>query len=308
MANVFAGIDVGKDVLVLEILDAVSEWPNTPGGCRKLVKKIARIPGIHAVCESTGGYEKVFAQCCHEAGVPVSVVFPKRVRDFANACGQWAKSDPIDATMIRRFAEATNPEAQQPPSQAEQELQELVTRRLQIIEESQRLRQRVAMLRHLALRREAGLTLKRLERELAAIEAMLMEVAESPQYQDRIEAMTTVKGIGLTSALTLLAYLAELGTVSRRAVTKLVGLAPFNKDSGQHKGKRSIYGGRGSARKALYMPAMSAIRYNPKLREFYNRLIANGKPKMVALTAVMRKLLIILNAVLKDLTNPAPTP
>lgn len=304
MDTLFAAVDVDKQSLTLDLDDSLSIWQNSPSGIAKLIARLTRRPGIHLVCEATGGFERPLVDACHAASLPVCVVFPKRVRDFAQACAQWAKTDAIDARMIRRFAIATQPQPTQPASATQRALTQIIDRRVQILDAIQRQTQQMEALTHKDLRKEARRSLQRLERELAAVESILQRHAHCPELAQKVATLCAVKGIGLISALTILAHMPELGKLNRRQAAALAGLAPYNKDSGQKRGKRSIHGGRAALRKALYMPAISLIHCPGPLADHYRRLLSAGKPKLVALTAIMRKLLVTLNAIMKHHLTP----
>ena len=253
--------------------------------------------------EATGGFEATVAAALSAAGLPLVVVNPRQVRDFARATGRLAKTDRLDAEAIARFAEAVQPEPRPLPDEAARHLGELVARRRQIVEmigsESQRRRQ----LRDAKLVRRVDAHLAWLHKELASIETDLGDaVRNSPAWRAAEELLVSVPGIGPTSARLLIAELPELGRLDRRQIASLVGVAPLNRDSGAFRGRRMIMGGRADVRTALYMPTVTAIRHNPALKALYLRLTGRGKPAKVALTAAMRKLLTILNAILRSQT------
>lgn len=309
MATVYAGIDVGKKELVMALNDRVSTWPNSECGQKNLITKLLNTQAhIHVVCESTGGYERDLAEACHDAGIDVSVVFPDRVRHYAKSQGRWAKTDPIDAGMIARFAQDAKPAPDTPKTQNQKDLEEAVGRRQQVQAALQSQRQQADRLRHKALRQHALESIAALERELAAIDAMLAEIASHDDYCESCEKLQRVPGIGAQSAISILAHCPELGRMNRRQAAALAGLAPFNADSGKKHGTRSIYGGRGDLRRCLYMCALTASVYHPELKEKYRNLLDRGKAKKVALTALMRHLLIILNAIMKQHLNQPQHP
>ena len=246
------------------------------------------------------GLETVVAAALAAAGLPVVVVNPAQIRAFAKALGQRAKTDAIDAGVIAHFAEATNPEPRPLPDAATRLLADLVARRRQIIDMMTAERQRAARA-PARLKKSIARLLKALERELASVEDDLDDaVRGSPAWREKEDLLSSVRGVKTAISRTLIAELPELGTLDRKQIAALVGLAPFARESGRWRGKSMIGGGRASVRKALFMGAMVAKRFNPVLKTFFDRLVAAGKEKMVALIAVARKLLTILNAILRD--------
>lgn len=301
----FVGIDVAKDRLDVHLRPADEAFAvvRDAAGLVALVERLAALAPSLVVLEATGGFEATVAAALSAAGLPLVVVNPRQVRDFARATGRLAKTDRLDAEAIARFAEAVQPEPRPLPDAAASRLAELVARRRQLVEmigsESQRRRQ----LREPRLVRRLDAHLHWLQRELARIERDLGDtVRGSPVWRATEDLLVSVPGIGPTSARLLIAELPELGRLDRRRIASLVGVAPINRDSGTFRGRRMIMGGRADVRTALYMPTLTAIRYNPALKALYLRLIGRGKPAKVALTAAMRKLLTILNAILKNQT------
>jgi len=304
MDTVYAGVDVGKAELHLSLASGPSTWENTPAACRRLLAKVVAASGaapVLLVCEASGGYERPLVSAAHELDVPIAVVFPSRVRHYAKSCNLLVKTDTLDAALIRRFAEQTHPAAQPPPSPARRALRELRTHRQQLVGLLQIQRQQAQALTLPWLREQADLTTARLAQELAQVDAAIADlIAQEPELRAQCDALRTIKGIGQVTAVCLVDTLPELGQCNRREIARLAGVAPLNQDSGTHKGVRHICGGRAAARQALYLAALSASRYHPQLRELYRRLVAAGKPKKVALVAVMRRLLIIANNLLKN--------
>jgi transposase len=244
--------------------------------------------------EAAGGLERALANALLAAGVPVAVVNPRRIRDFARATGRLAKTDAIDAQVIACFGEAVKPPVSRLSDAGEQELKDLDTRRRQlvgmVIAERNRLRTSSP-----EVEKQIRRHLNWLEKEAAALEKRLSELLErDSEWSAKADLLQSVPGVGRVTTTSLLAGLPELGALNRRSVASLVGVAPFNSDSGAHRGKRVVWGGRAHVRSTLYMAALVATRYNPAIRVFYQRLLAAGKPKKVALVAAMRKLLIIL--------------
>lgn len=252
--------------------------------------------------EASGGWEVLAASSLAEAGLPVAVVNPRQVRDFARAIGQLAKTDALDAQVLVRFAEIVHPMPRPLPDAEQQALAALLGRRRQVLSKLVAERQRMGTSRT-PVRRRVQAHIRWLEQELADLDDELgCTIRQSALWREREAWLRSVPGIGPTAALTLLADLPELGTLDRKRIATLVGLAPLNCDSGTLRGKRVVWGGRARVRSALYMAALVATRYNPVIRGFYARLLAAGKPKLVALTACMHKLLLILNALVRHHT------
>ena len=303
--TVFVGIDVCKDNLDVAIgphKDIIT-FVNDQKGVDSLVKKLKRIDAQLTVFESTGGYELLAASCLAQAGLAVVIVNPRQVRNFAKATGILAKTDAIDARVIARFAEAVKPEVRPLKDRQTSELTALVTRRRQIIEmivaETNRLR-----LAHKRNKKDIKDHIRWLQKRLDKIEIDIGKMIQSsPIWRCKDDILQSVPGIGPITSATLICDLPELGVLSPKKIAMLAGLAPLNCDSGKFKGRRRIWGGRGSVRSILYMATLAAIRCNPAIKGFYQRLIAAGKCHKVAATACMRKLLIIVNAMLRDQTR-----
>ena len=302
MDPIAVGIDVSKERLDVHVHPAgtVLSLSRNGAGIEELIGALAAVAPQLVAVEATGGFETVVVAALAAAGVPVVVVDPARVRAFASAIGRRAKTDPIDAQLIAQFAAATRPPVRALPDAATQALADLVARRRQIIQmivaEGQRAKRAAPR-----AKRSIGRLLEALRRELSEIDADIDEtVRGSPVWCEKEELLASVKGVGSVTARTMLAELPELGSLNRRQIAALAGLAPFTRQSGKWRGKSFIGGGRASVRTALFMAAMTAMRHNPVLRAFHQRLRAAGKPKLVALIAVARKLLTILNAILRD--------
>lgn len=302
MDTIVVGIDVSKDRLDVHVEPAGEAFAvaRDAAGLEVLVGRLGPLAPKTIAVEATGGFEMVVVASLAAASLPVVVVNPAQVRAFARAIGKRAKTDPIDAAVIARFVAATNPEVRPLPDEATRQLSDLVTRRRQIIQmivaERQREKRAPARMRKSILR-----LLKALQKELTEIDSEIDDaVRGSPVWRASEDLLASVPGVGSTIARTLLAELPELGQLDRREIAALAGFAPYTRQSGQWRGKSLIGGGRATVRAALFMGAMTAVRYNPALRTFHQRLIAAGKPKMVALIAVARKLLTILNAILRD--------
>jgi transposase len=303
MSVIAVGIDVSKTTLVVAVEPSGESWVSdtTPAAVEALVARLNALAPTIIVLEATGGYERSVAAQCVAAGLPLAVINPRQVRAFAQALGRTAKTDAIDAALLAEFGVRVQP-AVRPIANAEtQALAALVVRRRQLIEmigmERRRLEQAPPTGK---ITRDLRNHIRWLERRVAEVDDEIGTAIEaSPVWRVQEDLLRSVPGVGPTTARTLLAELPELGRLDRRAVAALVGVAPLNCDSGQHRGQRHIWGGRASVRTVLYMAAVSAVRCNPVLRVFYRRLRDAGKPSKVALVAVMRKLLTIVNAMLK---------
>ena len=303
MDIIAVGIDVSKDRLDVAVRPGGEAFTveRNAAGLDRLIERLRQVSPTLVALEATGGFETVAAAALAAAALPVVVVNPAQIRAFAKAVGQRAKTDPIDAAVIARFAEATRPQPRPLPDEATRLLADLIARRRQIVEmiaaESQR-EKRIALPRlRKSIRRVVGM----LEKELAGLDADIDDaVRGSPVWREKEDLLASVPGVGPTIARTLIADLPELGTLSRKQIAALAGLAPFTRQSGQWRGRSFIGGGRAPVRTALFMGALVATRHNPVLKAFFDRLRSAGKPKMVALIAVARKLLTILNAILRD--------
>jgi transposase len=302
MEAFYVGIDVSKSRLDVHVRPGGESFAVARDG-EGLTILVARLrewaPRLVAV-EATGGFESTVAAAVGGAGLPLVVVNPAQVRHYAQALGKRAKTDAVDAEVIARFAEATRPEVRPLPDAETQLLADLVARRRQIVVMMAAERQRAPRLPK-RLRKSCERVIAMLEKELAALDSDIdTTVKASPAWQAKEDLLASVPGIGNTTARTLIAELPELGTLDRRKIASLVGIAPFTRQSGQWRGKSFIGGGRKTVRSALFVATMAAVRHNPLIRDFRQRLLAAGKPKMVAMIACMRKLLVILNAIARD--------
>jgi len=302
MEKITVGIDVSKDRLDVAVRPSGECFavPRTGAGLDDLVARFKVLKPNLIVLEATGGFETIVVAALAGAGLPVAVANPAQIRAFAKAIGQRAKTDPIDAAVIAHFGEATGVVPRPLPDQATQQLADLVARRRQIIDMigAERQREKRANPR---IKNSIGRLVKALERELSSVNTDIDDaVRGSPAWREKEDLLASVPSVGPAISRTLIAELPELGTLNCKQIAALVGVAPFTRKSGQWRGKSFIGGGRGSVREALFMGAMVAARYNPVLKAFYERLVAAGKPKKVALVAVARKLLIILNAIVRD--------
>jgi transposase len=304
--NEVVGIDVSKATLDVAVLPSgeVMQFANDASGIEELAKKVATADLV--VMEATGGYETAVATAMVGAGLRVAVVNPRQIRDFAKASGRLAKNDRIDAQVIAAFGQAIEPQIVRLPDEEARKLEELLVRRRQLVA------MRVQEVNRLGLMQ--GPTRKRikahvdwLEQEIDKLDVDLTAgLRSSPAWRAKDELLQSFKGVGPGTSRTLVIALPELGQLDRRAIAALVGLAPFNRDSGVMRGRRSIYGGRSHVRTMLYMAATTAIRSNPVIRAFYDRLKSRGKPHKVAMVACMRKMLTILNAMVRQSTPWTP--
>ncbi len=312
-ASVVIGIDVSKDALAIAVYPTGAEWTTatTDSAIAGLVTQLTALGPTLVVLEATGGYETAIAAACASGGVPVAVVNPRQVRAFAHAWGRTAKTDAIDATVLALFGAKMQPVPRPLPDAATQALAALVARRRQLLEMLGAEQRRLAQATTTVIRRDLRNHIRWLERRVQDVDHDIDQaIQSSPLWRVQENLLRTVPGVGPTTARTLLAELPELGRLDRRTIAALAGVAPFNRDSGRWRGRRSIAGGRASVRTSLYMAALVASRYNPVLRAFYQRLRALGKAPKTALVAVMRKLLTMLNAMLKHQTawNPGASP
>ena len=297
----FVGIDVSKDRLDVAVRPGGEAWQvsHDPQGISSLTERLRELAPHSVVVEATGGMELALTGELAAAGLPVAVVNPRHVRDFARAAGQLAKTDSLDAHVLAHFAEAMQPKPRELPDASAQELRALVARRRQLVEmttaEKNRMRIAAPRVRPKVQEHVRWLedSLKELDKELAD------SIRSSPMWRTKEKLLRSTPGVGPILSMTLLSGLPELGALNRGEIAALVGVAPFNRDSGTLRGKRKVWGGRGQVRAVLYMSTLVATRFNPVLRDFYQRLCAAGKPKKVAITACMRKLLTILNVMVK---------
>ena len=305
MEQFFVGIDVARDRLDVHMRPSGEAFSvaRDGKGLDELVARLRKLDVTLIVLEATGGFETTVAGALCAAGLPLAVVNPRQIRDFARATGRLAKTDALDAAAIAHFAEAVRPDARPVPDAQARALGELLTRRRQIVEMMTAERNRRTRLTDRRMIKSVDRLLKALQRELSDLEADLNDtIRGTPVWRETEELLKSVPGIGDVTARTLIADLPELGTLDRKKIAALVGVAPFNRDSGTLRGKRTVWGGRANVRAALYMAALVASQHNPILGRFYQRMLKAGKPKKVALTAVMRKLLTILNAIVRDQT------
>lgn len=302
MSHVFVGVDVSKDRLDVATTPEPSSWsvPNDESGIEDLVKRLAPLHPERVVLEATGGYEMPAVGALGGAGLPVVAVNPRQTRAFAKAAGLLAKTDRIDAMVLARFAEAIKPEIRPLPDAAAQELGALIARRRQVVQmlTAEKNRRQIAPKR---LRKDLDRHVAWLEEALRRLDDELQKtIRNTPAWREKDDLLQSVAGVGPKTSAVLIAELPELGRLNRHEIAKLAGVAPMNRDSGRYRGERHIQGGRARVRSALYMAALTAVRFNPVLAAFYRRLRADGKKFKVAITACMRKLLVRLNAMLRD--------
>lgn len=301
--ELFVGIDVAKATLDIAIHGetTVAQQPNDDAGIMAVVERLNGLNPTLVVVEASGGWEMNLVAALAAASLPVAVVNPTRVRYFAKALGQYAKTDKLDARLLAHFAERVRPEVR-PLKQGEQaRLSQVISRRQQLVKMLTMEKNRRATTQG-EMRSQLDSHIQWLKAEIEVLNDKMRQLIEaSPQWQAKEQVLRSMPGVGPVTALTLLADLPELGQLNRQKIAALVGLAPINKDSGPRQGKRRIFGGRVSVRCVLYMAALSAAKTNPVISEFYGRLLAKGKAKKVALTACMRKLLVMLNAMIRDM-------
>ena len=307
------GLDVSKTRLDVAVRPSGESWSvsNDEAGIKLLVKRLKPYPGALVVMEATGGFEHAAAAAVSAAGFEAAIVNPRQVRDFGRAVGQLAKTDTIDAELLALFGERVKPKPRPLADADLQVLQALMARRRQVIEMLTMEKNRVSMARTTAVQLSLKRHIEWLEKQLSDVNRELGNaIKQSPIWRAKENLLTSVPGVGRVTSTTCVAHLPELGLLNRKQMAALVGVAPFAHDSGSYRGRRVIWGGRAPVRNALYMATLVATRHNPVIREFYARLIQAGKPRKVALVACMRKLLTILNAMVRDDThwqNPLST-
>lgn len=308
MGETYIGIDISCNTLDIAIYEEekTHQFTNDQGGIRKLCDFLSGIKPTLIVFEATGGYEMPLYIALSEAKLPAALVNPRQVRDFARATGKLAKTDVLDARVIAHFAAALHPQPR--PLPESQEIKDIVARRNQLVQMIIAEKNRLHNARkNIKLRIQAHI--QWLEEELDSTNKELEQsISNNPEWKEKNDLLQSVPGVGPVLSTTLMADLPELGKLNRRQIAALAGIAPFNRDSGNLRGKRTIWGGRATVRGALYMATLVAIRFNPVIRQLYQRLVEAGKLKKVAITACMRKLLIILNSMVKHNTKWSYTP
>ncbi len=303
MNETYVGIDVSKDSLEIALRPSETQqsFSNDAEGIAQLIQWLQPTQPALIVLEATGKYERPVARALAIEGLPFNIINPRQGRAFARATGVLAKTDQIDALLLARFAEALKPEARSLKDEETEALGELVIRRRQIVEMITAEKNRHGVATDKRVRRDIQVHIRWMEKRLQDINEDIDDwIQQSPLWRGKDKLLQSVIGVGPVLASTLLGALPELGTLNRKQIAALVGVAPFNRESGHYRGKQKIQGGRASVRSVLYMGAVTGIRSNPVLRAFYERLVAKGKPKKLALTACMRKLLVILNTMLKN--------
>jgi transposase len=302
-AKSFIGIDVSKQLLEVAVHESDYQFrcANKASAFAELLAELIALRPALIVLEATGGLERAVVAALRSAGLPVVVVNPRQVRDFAKALGQLAKTDRLDARVLAHFAAAIKPAQRSLKSKDENALDALTGRRAQLIDMLIDEKNRRASAPTEALRDEIDEHIDWLEERIADLDQQLKKLVKaSPRWQARDQILQSTPGIGAVTACALIAELPELGTLNRQRISKLVGVAPLNRDSGLQRGTRHIYGGRAQVRRALYMATLTALRHNPVIKAFYERLTANQKPFKVAITACMRRLLVIINSMVRD--------
>ncbi len=310
-APVYVGIDVSKDSFDVNVRPSGESWEfrYTAAGIRKLLGKLSSLVVALVCMEATGGYEQQLALALDGNGYRVAIVNPRRMRKFADASGNLAKTDHLDAKVIAHYAQVMDPAPWKRPDPEQARIKELVTRRQQLVEQRAREKNRLGKTRDPLIARQIRSSITWLNNQIERLNAHVLDAIEaSAELYERYRLILSVPGAGPNLAAAMTAYLPELGSLNRRQVASLAGIAPYSRDSGAFRGRRSIFGGRARVRTALYMSSLSAMRHNPELRELYRRLVEAGKPKKVALVACMRKLLLTLSSVIKRGTPWEPRP
>jgi transposase len=305
--ELFIGIDVSKATLDIAVLPTKQAWsvPNTEGGINELLAALRKLSAPRLVLmEATGGLERQALASLAAAGFPAMAVNPRNVRDFAKSLGVLAKTDAIDAHVLALFADRIRPEWRPLPDEGTQALEALLVRRRQVVDMITAEKNRLGTTPSPRVKKDISEHIEWLQRQLRITDRDLDKtIQSSPVWKEKVDLLKSVPGVGRVMIATVLSQLPELGTLDRKQIAALVGVAPFNCDSGTLRGRRSIWGGRASVRGVLYMSALTATRFNPAIRAFYQRLRATGKLPKVALVACMRKLLTILNAMLNAGTS-----
>lgn len=297
----YVGLDVAKSSLQLDLAGQPHPLTNDTKGHAQLLKLLQDHPGAHIVCEATGGYEQPAVRAFHAAQVPVSIVEAGRVRHFAKAKGLRAKTDPIDATVLSEYGRTFKPNATTAPTSQQARLAQLSTRRLQLLDTRTAETNRAAHYTDPLCLRQARQLRQTLEKQIVACDTAMAElIAADETLQAQAQRLDAIPGVGAVTAATVLAELPELGKISDAAASALVGVAPYNRDSGEQIAGRHIAGGRKKVRCALYMATLSAVQHDPILKAFYTRLREAGKKPKVALVAAMRKLVVLMNRLLKN--------
>ena len=297
------GVDIAKDTLDVHLHPAgrVRRFANSAKGCADLIAWLGGFVIARVAFEPTGAYHRAFERCLAEAGLPLVKVNPRQARRFAEAIGRHAKTDAVDAAMLARFAALLEPPLRPVVSAALDAMKELHSARRALVKDRVATRNRSHTHRSALLKRQARARFAQINRQIAAIDTALhAELAADPALQGRFDILVSIPGVGEATAFAMLVEMPELGALEHKCAASLAGLAPMARDSGQHRGKRFIRGGRAPLRQALYMPALVAVRFDAAMKTKYEALLAAGKPPKVALIAIMRKLLILANALIRD--------
>ncbi len=300
--QVFVGIDVSKDRLDVATKPETVHFQvdNNDQGIAALIQRLVELKPRLILLEASGGFETLAGASLRQADLPAQIINPRQVREFARSTGKLAKTDKIDASVLAHFAQLLQPPLRPWPEAQQQELAALMTRRRQLVEMLVMEKNRLGTAWSPKVRKSLQVHLQLLQEQLRELEQDLDDfIRRSPLYLEKDQLLQSVPGIGPLTSQSLMAWLPELGALNRKQIAALVGVAPFNRDSGQMRGRRTVWGGRKQVRPSLYMATIAACRFNPAIRSFYQRLLQAGKRKKVAITACMRKLLPILNAVLK---------
>ena len=300
----YVGVDISKEYLDMAVVEPDNKWRfgNNAYGIGRAIERLKGMSSVCVVFEATGGLELSFWEALTEAGIEAAPINPRQIRDFAKAKGKLAKTDEIDAAVIAYFGRAMQPRSQ--PFPTTQEIKEMMSRRSQIVEMITAEKNRLNWARSSRIKEDIQLHIEWLEREKDEVDKNLKQVINiDPAMREKSKLLQSTPGVGPIVSASLLTQVPELGTLNRHQIAALVGVAPLNRDSGHWRGKRSVWGGRSRVRSALYMATLVATQHNPVIRVFYQRLLDENKPAKVALTACMRKLLVILNAMLKNKTS-----
>ena len=297
----YVGLDVAKSSLQLHLAGQFHCLDNNSKGHAKLLKLLREHPSVHVICEATGGYEQPPVRVLQTAAIAVSIIEAGRVRHFAKAKGLRAKTDPIDAAVLTQYGQTFQPDATPMATASQRQLAEWTTRRTQLVELKVIETNRAEHYTDPFTQKQSRQLLKCLEKQIVQCEEQIAQlIAADPSLSGKVNRLETIRGVGPATSATMLAHMPELGQLSREAAAALAGVAPYNQDSGNQASPRHIGGGRKTVRCALYMAALSAVRHEPILKEFYQRLLAKGKKPLIALTAVMRKLIVLMNRLLKN--------
>lgn len=297
------GIDVSKQKLDIAFSHRtkVETFPYTKPGIKQLLSSLKKSPDAFICLEATGGWERALLGHLHENGFEVAVVNPRQIRDFARATNQLAKTDQIDARIIAQFAALMRPRPTPPLTVSQQKLRDFTARKRQVTKLLVQEKNRLATTFDKEIQKLIKQTIALFEKQLEAIRKQMQQLIDEDEKAQAIaRIIESVPGLGPATAATLIAEVPELGSLNRQQIARLIGVAPTNRDSGTMRGKRTTGGGRVTVRNAMYMPTIVAVQHNPKIKEFYTRLVQNGKPKLVALIAAMRKLLTILNVMIRE--------